>query len=135
MCRSFEPIYSIGNPLYSQVPFLYTFFKTHTFENLYLEIYCPSEIQDKQTKNSQEKIISLKQHSMSFIGNFFRFKIITISGIIRNLKKNRYNCIRPPPFKSQRYRVGYQSNKKLLYHQHPKKSTQFINSIFRYNRF
>ena len=40
------------------------------------------------------------------------FKIITILGIIRSLKKNKYSFIGPAAFKSQRYRVGYQSNQK-----------------------
>ena len=55
---------------------------------------------------------------MSFISDFFisnAVKIITISGIISSLKKDKYNCIGPPTFKSQRYGVGYQSNQKLLH--------------------
>ena len=33
--------------------------------------YCPNEIQDKQTENVQEKVISLKEHCMSFISDNF----------------------------------------------------------------
>ena len=43
--------------------------------------------------------------------------------------KNKYNFIRPPVFKSHRYRVGNQSNQKLLHHyQHAK-----ISSVYTLN--
>ena len=31
-------------------------------------------------------------------------------------KKKQYNCTEPPVFKSQIYKVGYQSSQKLLQH-------------------
>ena len=56
--------------------------------------YCPNEIQDKHTKNVQEKVISLKDHCMSFISDNFvsntgwkLIKILTISGIIICIRK------------------------------------------------
>ena len=118
MCRSFE----------SPLPWktLYTNSKSPLcifFPNLPLLItfiwkYCLNETQHKQTKISQEKVIFSKQHYMSFMSDIFisnAVKIITISGIIRSLKKDKCNCIGPPTFQSQRYRVGYQSNQKLLH--------------------
>ena len=47
----------------------------------------------------------------------------------KELKKNKYNCIGPPVFKSQRYREGYQSNKKLFH----TISMQKISSIYKFN--
>ena len=69
---------------------------------------------------------------MSFISD--NFVSSTGQDLIQNskhLNKKKYNCIRPLAFKSYRYRVGYQSNKKL----YAKRSPQFINSILKYSRF
>ena len=33
--------------------------------------YCPNEVQEKDTKNLQEKVIYSKQHNMSFISDTF----------------------------------------------------------------
>ena len=53
-----------------------------------------------------------------------------------SLKTNKYNGIALQSFKGQRYRVGYQSSKKTITSLSAcKKTTQFINSIIRYNRF
>ena len=36
--------------------------------------------------------------------------MIAVSGVIRSLRKDKYNCVRLSAFNSQRHRVGYQSN-------------------------
>ena len=64
VCRSFEPSSSIDNPLYGQPSFI-VFSKTPLWK------CCPNEIQDKHTKNSQDKVISSKQHYISFISETF----------------------------------------------------------------
>ena len=46
----------------------------------------------------------------------------------KGLKKNQYNCIGPPTFKNIRYRMGRQSNQKLLHHYQPAKD-QLSSSI------
>ena len=82
--------------------------------------YCPNEIQDKHTKKSQEKIISSKQHCMSFISDTFVSN--TAWDLIKNNdnlryhnvnKKYQYNCFEPPAFKSQRYWHGISVNLKI----------------------
>ena len=124
MCRSFEPPLP-WKILYtdSKSP-LFIFFPNLPPLIIFIWKYCLNETQHKQTKISQEKVIFSKQHYMSFMSDIFisnAVKIITISGIIRSLKKDKCNCIGPPTFQSQRYRVGYQSNQKLLHlYQHVK---------------
>ena len=107
-----------------------------TFENIYLEI-CPNEIQDKNTKNSQEEVISSKQHYMSILSNTFisktRWDLIQYNNNLRyykELHKNSSNCIEPPAFKYERYRVKFFASLPAC-----KKSAQFISSMLRYSIF
>ena len=118
MCGSFEPPLTWKTFYTDSKSPLCIFFPNLPLLLIFIWKYCLNETQHKQTKISQEKVIFSKQHYMSFISDFFisnAVKIITISGIISSLKKDKYNCIGPPTFKSQRYGVGYQSNQKLLH--------------------
>ena len=51
--------------------------------------YYPNKIQDKHTKNSQDKVISLKQHFMSFISD--NFVSNTGQDLIQNSNHLRYH--------------------------------------------
>ena len=60
----------------------------------------------------EEKVISSKQHYMSFISDTFisntAWDLIQNNNSLRyhkELKKNQYNCTEPPAFKIQRYEV------------------------------
>ena len=82
-------------------PFYILFKPTHPLPlllKIFIWKYCPNEIQDKNTKNSQEKLISSKQHYMSFISNTFisntRWDLIQYNSNLRyykKLNKNNYN--------------------------------------------
>ena len=50
--------------------FLY-FFPSPALSTAFIWKYCPNEIQDKHKKNPQEKVISSKQHYMSFRSHTF----------------------------------------------------------------
>ena len=50
---------------------LFLFFPNSPLLKIFIWKYCPNEIQDKQTENVQEKVISLKEHCMSFISDNF----------------------------------------------------------------
>ena len=60
----------------------------HLLLTIFIWKYCPDEIQDKQIKNSQEKVVSSKQHYMSFISD--TFVSYTGSDLIQN--NNNIKC-------------------------------------------
>ena len=74
---------------------------------------------DKHTENSSEKSVSSKQHYIPFIRVILSYTGLHLIQNNNNIryhkehKKNQYNCTEPPAFKSQIYRVRYQSNKKF----------------------
>ena len=55
------------------------------FLTIFIWKYYPNEIQDKHTKNSQEKVISSKQHFMSCISDNF------VSNTGRDLIQNNHH--------------------------------------------
>ena len=66
---------ALNLPLVKTTPYMikapFTFFPNPPLLKIFICKYCPNEVQDKHTKYSQGKVISSKQHYMSFLSDTF----------------------------------------------------------------